>query len=317
MNFDEYQRLARKTSRLSIGGPQSAIAPMLGLAGGTGKILAMYQRYLRDNIDLSSSRDLLRENLGELLWYLSMVATACDLSLEEIAELNLMRNRDLYQQTVTELPLFDSQFPPHERFPRHLVIEFCELEREGGNPKACMKVIDASPSPAEIDWPIDKACKALGFTLGQPLGDPLTDNSRRLDGYRFHDAIHLGFMAVLNWSPNTRSLLRLKRKSDPGTDEVEDGARAIFAEEGLAAVLSRLAKRRTGFMSEASVDGDVLEVAAAAAVGLEVEGVPAWLWRRGICQGFRAMRLLTENGGGYLDVDLNKRTLTYRKVLSE
>jgi hypothetical protein len=62
----------------------------------------------------------------------------------------------------------------------------------------------------------------------------LTDNSRRVDAYRFHDAIHMGFMAVLGWSPTMRAALRLKRKSDQQTDECEDGARAIFAEEGLA-----------------------------------------------------------------------------------
>jgi hypothetical protein len=44
----------------------------------------------------------------------------------------------------------------------------------------------------------------------------LNRNSRRIDAYRFHDAIHLGFMAVLGWSPTMRALLRLKRKSSPG-----------------------------------------------------------------------------------------------------
>jgi MazG C-terminal domain len=144
----------------------------------------------------------------------------------------------------------------------------------------------------------------------------LTDNSRRVDAYRFHDAIHMGFLAVLNWSPTLRALLRLKRKSNPETDECEDGARAIFAEEGLAAVLSRLAKRRTGFLIEASVDGEVIDVAKAAAVDLEVEPLPAWLWRRAICQGFQAMHQLSDNGGGYLIADLDQRILTYAKVLS-
>ena len=122
-------------------------------------------------------------------------------------------------------------------------------------------------------------------------------------------------MAVLGWSPNTRSLLRLKRKSHPMTDECEDGARAIFAEEGLAAVLSRLAKRRMGFLSETSVDGEVIDVAKATSVDLEVEPTPSWLWRRAICHGFQALRNLAENRGGYLIADLDVRALTYEKVL--
>lgn len=83
--------------------------------------------------------------------------------------------------------------------------------------------------------------KQVGYSVGDQLGDPLTDNSRYADGYRYHDAIHFGFMAILGWSPNSRSLLRVKRQSDPVKDECDDGAQSIFAEEGLAAVLSMLA----------------------------------------------------------------------------
>ncbi len=156
----------------------------------------------------------------------------------------------------------------------------------------------------------------MGLQVGTELGDSLTDNSRRMDAYRFHDAIHLGFMAVLGWSPVMRSLLRLKRKSSPEADECEDGARAVFAEEGLAAVLSRLAPGRTGFLNQASIDGTVIEVARAAATGLEAEAAPGWLWQAAICQGFRAMYLLSENGGGFLIADLDARELAYRKVLA-
>jgi hypothetical protein len=156
--------------------------------------------------------------------------------------------------------------------------------------------------------------RTVGFRVGAALGDPLTDNSRRADTYRFHDAIHMGFLAVLNWSPTLRALLRLKRKSNPEVDECEDGARAIFAEEGLAAVLSRLAKRRTGFLSETSIDSEVIDVARAAAIELEVEPLPMWLWRSAICQGFRSMHQLGQNGGGYLLADLDARTLSYEKL---
>ena len=94
------------------------------------------------------------------------------------------------------------------------------------------------------------------------------------------------------------------------------GARAIFAEEGLAAVLSRLAPGRTGFLNTAGIDGDVIEVARAAATGLEAEAVPGWLWQAAIHQGFRAMSLLAQNDGGYLIADLDARDLAYRKVLA-
>ena len=210
----------------------------------------------------------------------------------------------------------ETRDPPHERFPRRLVVAFAEHPLPSGRGAAALTLVSVEPNAFPNGRITTASGKKIGFQVGAELGDPLTDNSRRVDTYRFHDAIHMGFLAVLNWSPTLRALLRLKRKSNPETDECEDGARAIFAEEGLAAVLSRLAKRRTGFLSETSIDGEVIEVAKAAAVDLEVEPLPAWLWRSAICQGFRAMHQLGENGGGYLVADLDSRRLAYEKVLS-
>ncbi len=293
---------------------------MLGLASETGSILNVYKKYLRDGIDLSANLDLLREELGDLLWYVAAIATACGLSLDEIARVNLERTRDRYlprgeTSDFSILPIFDVNYPAHERFPRRLTVEFTEDNINSDRLVSRMRVISAEPN-VFLNGPIQlESGKLAGFHVGAELGDPLTDNSRRSDAYRYHDAIHLGFMAVLGWSPNTRSLLRLKRKSHPMTDECEDGARAIFAEEGLAAVLSRLAKRRMGFLSETNVDGEVIDVAKATSVDLEVEPTPSWLWRRAICHGFQALRNLAENRGGYLIADLDVRALTYEKVL--
>jgi hypothetical protein len=47
---------------------------------------------------------------------------------------------------------------------------------------------------------------------GLNVGDPLTDNSHRPDGYRFHDVFHMSYAVHLGWSPVLRALLKLKRK---------------------------------------------------------------------------------------------------------
>jgi len=96
MQFAEYQRAARETSQLRLGGPQSVVAPMLGLASEAGSVLNVYKRYLRDGIDFAANRELLCEELGDLLWYVAAVATACDIDMEEIAKTNLLRTRDRY-----------------------------------------------------------------------------------------------------------------------------------------------------------------------------------------------------------------------------
>lgn len=319
MELSDFQRAAQETSRLSLGGPHAAIAPMLGLASETGAILNVYRKYLRDGLDLTANREFLHERLGGLLWYLSAVATAFRLDLEDVAASTVQRSHDRYPtqpggHNLTALPVFDTRFPPEERFPRQLTVAVAELPLVSGRAAATLTLIDAVPN-AFPDGPLPVNGKARGYQLGVPLGDPLTDNSRRSDAYRFHDAIHLGFMAVLNWSPTMRSILRLKRKSNALVDECEDGARAIFAEEGLAAILSRLAVRRMGFLSDTNIDGEVIEVARAATTDLEVESLPAWLWQRAIQQGFQAMHQLATNEGGYLVADLDQRRLTYRKVL--
>jgi NTP pyrophosphatase (non-canonical NTP hydrolase) len=319
VDFSQYQHSAGETSQLRLGGPQGVIAPMLGLASETGSILGVYKKYLRDGIDPAANRDFLRQELGDLLWYAAAVATASGLDLEEIAEANLRRARDRYscrdpRQGQEDRPALDAGYPVQERFPRHLTVAFTERTLASGRPAARLTLVSAEPN-CFPDGRVIVGGKRVGFTVGDELGDPLTDNSRRADTYRFHDAIHMGFMTVLGWSPVMRALLRIKRKSSPEADECEDGARAIFAEEGLAAILSRLATSRTGFVSETSIDGDVIEVAKAAAAGLEAEPMPAWLWRIAIRQGFRAMYQLGDNGGGYLLADLDGRTLEYRKVL--
>jgi hypothetical protein len=294
---------------------------MLGLASEAGSVLNVYKRYLRDGIDFAANRELLCEELGDLLWYVAAVATACDIDMEEIAKTNLLRTRDRYPShldsaDLDELPVLDAAYPAYERFPRRLTVAFAEQPLPSGRAAAVLTLVNAEPNVFP-HGPVDaEDGKVRGFRIGSRLGDLLTDNSRRVDSYRFHDAIHMGFMAVLGWSPTMRAALRLKRKSNGQTDECDDGARAIFAEEGLAAVLSRLAARRTAFLSETSVDGEVIAIAKATVVDLEVEALPAWLWRRAISQGFCAMHQLGQNRGGYLVADLDVRTLRYEKVLA-
>lgn len=322
MDFTEYQMAAAQTSTRRLGGPQGAIACMLGLASETGSILNAYKKYLRDGVDVDSNREQLKEEIGDLLWYAAAIATSFRIDLGEVAAHNLRRVHDRYDQSPAEdrlaaLPDFDALYLDTERFPRRLTVEFVEQVAPAGHLVASMSIVSAFPNTFP-DGPIPRGKgKFQGFSIGVQLGDPLTDNSRTADSYRFHDAIHFAFMAVLGWSPNSRSLLGIKRKSNPETDECEDGARAIFAEEGLAAILSRLAPRRSGFLRETSVDNEVIEIAQAATLDLESAALPGWVWRRAITQGFRAMESLAINGGGFLTADLDKRSLEYHKLPNE
>lgn len=321
MDLREFQRLAAETNQLRHDEGQPTAAPILGLAGEAGAILALHKTYLREGVDAAAYREVLAEELGDLLWYAAAVATATGLDLADVAAANLRRVRDLYptaadREQLAALPVLDAAYPAGERFPRRLVVELKGRREPDGRVFTVMRLASAQPNPFPDGPRATDGGQVIGFQVGAQLGDSLAENPDNADEYRFHDAIHFGFLAVLGWSPAMRALLRLRRRSDPATLEYEDGPRAVFVEEGLAAVLSRLARRRAGFLTEAAVTGDVVDVVRATVADFEVKAMPGWVWRRAICHGFRALRELDRHGGGYLVANLDTRTLSYTTDLA-
>lgn len=316
MDLVDYQRRAAAGAEHKRG-VTAAPRAACGLAAAAGAVAATIRDQPGGALRQQRHAEVLRRELGVLLCSAAAVATAAGLDLEDVASASLRRLGDLNglgteANSAPALPVFDAGCPPGERFPRRLVVDFRQRQHEDGRPVVETILSAAEPHPA--NRPTSHNSPRQGVQIGVRIGDPLTDNARSADGYRFHDAIHLGFLANLGWSPNLRALLKLKRKSNLMLDECEDGARAIFAEEGLAAVLARLAEERNGFHTYRAVTHEVVDVARAATVGLEVHELPGWLWRRAIWQGFRAMHHLILNSGGRLVTDLDARNLTYRRI---
>lgn len=321
LSLEAYQRLGRHTDQQANDGldPLALSVPILGLAGEMGSLLVtLKKRYRGDDVALSWD-DFVEEELGDLLWYVAAVATHATLQLEELAEADLKRAKGAragIEESLDpdeSLPILDSGYPMTERFPRRLLLKFQE-SRGSGRPAVSMTLVDVDPN-AYPAGPVERGSgKTCGFRVGAQLGDVVTDNSSVKDDYRFHDAIHLGFMAVMGWSPNLRSLLRLKRKSDPQIDENEDGARAVFAEEGLAALLAKRAEDASWYANPRLVPDEAVEMMTTVLEDLEVSRMPAWLWRRAISQGFGVFRSLAAGHGGYVLADLDQRSLTYSKL---
>lgn len=319
MDLLDYQRSVTNSGG-RLGGYAAVPLAVCDLTAAAAAVASTVAGRLDGSFPEARFRELMQRDLGDLLGSVAALATTSVLDLENVAATSLAALADLHGGGADEscwsgLPRFDAAYPGVERFPRQLVIEFRQHIDACGRPvvHAILQSANPNPFPAE---PGAQDCRTRGFQVGGPLGDPLTDNARLPDGYRFHDAIHLGFLAVLGWSPNLRALLHLKRKSDPVVDECEDGARAIFAEEGLAAVLARLAETHSGFRTHQAVTRDAVELARAATVGLEVHTIPGWLWRRAVCHGFRAIHQLTTHGGGQLVADLDARSLTYQPTVA-
>lgn len=102
MDLDEYQRKAAQTYSP---GPNETFNRMylsLGLAGETGEVIEKIKKVVRNDNGVVSDEKLngIRGELGDVLWYLSQLSKAFELSLNDIAEQNLRKLADRFERGV-------------------------------------------------------------------------------------------------------------------------------------------------------------------------------------------------------------------------
>ena len=92
MDLDEYQRGALRTAA-----PRDKrnelLHLVLGLVGESGEIAEKFKKWIRDagsDESLIDRTDIARE-LGDVLWYLAVLADRLDLSLDDVAAANLAK----------------------------------------------------------------------------------------------------------------------------------------------------------------------------------------------------------------------------------
>lgn len=91
-DFNVYQQESRKTwSVIETNHP--IIYPTLGLANEAGEVAGKIKKIFRDRggVITSADREALKQELGDVLWYLAQICTELDLTLEEVAEANLVK----------------------------------------------------------------------------------------------------------------------------------------------------------------------------------------------------------------------------------
>ena len=286
MDFPDYQRAVRDTDQTAGRELTDMAVHLLGLAGEAGSVATAYKKYLRDGDADATYKLRLREELGDVLWYVATLTNKLDLSLDEIAAANLDKTRSRWLPGSHE-PL-DADFPDTERLPRQGTYDFIPDTSPSGYPQVRMQF------------------------NGEPLGDPLTDNRATDDGYRFHDIFHLAYATYLGWSPVTRALIKRKRKSDPATDEQEDGGRAIVAEEGVSLFAFAYGTLHHHLAGVTRLDQQLLDGITLMTSGLEVSTRSHADLETAILEGHRVYRLLLKQGGGTVDFDADAPSLTFR-----
>ncbi len=145
-----YQNSAAKTIQPLPARTDPVVVALLGLSGEAGNVLTAYKKQLRDGPADPGYRSRMREELGDVLWYLSAVAHHLGLDLADIATANLTKIADRWRPTPAgEIP-FDADLEPHEQLPRRADFTFT-LTREETRTTSVL------------------TCD------GQQVGDPITD----------------------------------------------------------------------------------------------------------------------------------------------
>ncbi len=91
MEINEYQKKALTTAMYK--DEHRIIYPALGLGEESGEVLGKIKKWLRGDDGeggISSERkQALKEELGDVLWYVAVLARDLDIGLEDIAQTNL------------------------------------------------------------------------------------------------------------------------------------------------------------------------------------------------------------------------------------
>ena len=90
MDFKTYQKKARETAQYPNLG-QNNIYPTLGLIGEAGEVAEKVKKVLRDKNGIfdDESKNAIKKELGDVLWYLSNLCTEFNFGLDDVAIENL------------------------------------------------------------------------------------------------------------------------------------------------------------------------------------------------------------------------------------
>lgn len=92
MNLDDYQKLALRTANPK-DRKDELFHLLLGLVGEAGEVAEKAKKIVRDQESDFSKLDLddFQKELGDILWYVAVLANYFDISLDEIGKKNIAK----------------------------------------------------------------------------------------------------------------------------------------------------------------------------------------------------------------------------------
>ena len=90
MDLNHYQQQARRTAGYPNAG-KNPVYPTLGLTGEAGEVADKVKKGLRDKDGIfdEDSREAIKLELGDVLWYVSQLSDELGYELEHVAQANL------------------------------------------------------------------------------------------------------------------------------------------------------------------------------------------------------------------------------------
>lgn len=292
MDFDEYSNKAALTDQTSFKGREKLQFLALGLNEEAGEIARLIKKSMRNDISIEHMKSELKRKLGDVLWYLSRFGTEAGLKFSEVAEANIEHTKSRWLSEASNRSSSHAQVNSgaEEKFPDYLTLTF-------------KRVIENDLIKLHLQLPD-----------GSAVGDIIDDNSRSNDGYRFHDVIHLAFMANLGWSPVLRKLLKIKRKSDPKVDRVEDGARAGDIEEAISTLIFVYLQDNNFLDGAKAVDTSFLSILRSITRDREVAHATEREWELAMLNAALMIRQLKANDEGQVMADNVAHQLTFMRM---
>lgn len=87
MNINEYQQLAMKTTNTDLSPQQQLIIASMGLCGESGELIDHIKKHIGHNHPLD--KEYLVKEMGDIAWYLALMAETLDVSLETVLRKNI------------------------------------------------------------------------------------------------------------------------------------------------------------------------------------------------------------------------------------
>src|SRR5688572_9477334 len=102
MTFDEYQKQALTTAHTNPDPLMDKTIWAMGIAGEAGEVIEKWKKIVayKDGQINEEDRAELGKELGDVVWYIAVLADSLGLSFDEIMQQNVMKLKDRQQRDV-------------------------------------------------------------------------------------------------------------------------------------------------------------------------------------------------------------------------